>query len=153
MGQYHMVFNLDKQEYLHPHNLGAGLKSGEFGWPKMNTVGSAMIALMVCPEPRGGGDIEGDEAGRWHGDRVVIVGDYAEDGDFASDERLSHLWCHTNLSSPPACSFTENYGLPHCDAKQWADVSEMAAKIMKREWGFTLTGTGWKDVVDTRQES
>ena len=64
MGQYFYVVNLDKREYLHPHHMGCGLKfsSGESGPP--------------------------DVFGRWEGDRVVIVGDYADDVDAVSGEQL-----------------------------------------------------------------
>ena len=30
MGQYYLVVNLDKKEFLHPHKLGDGLKLMEF---------------------------------------------------------------------------------------------------------------------------
>lgn len=30
MGQYYMVMNLAKKEYLHPHHFGDGLKLMEF---------------------------------------------------------------------------------------------------------------------------
>ena len=29
MGQYHLTVNLDKHEFIHPHQLGDGLKLGE----------------------------------------------------------------------------------------------------------------------------
>jgi hypothetical protein len=84
MGQYHKLVNLTKREFVHPHALGDGLKVREQMSSGPGGVGSALIALLACPEPRGGGDVEVDpEAayGRWHGDRVLLVGDYAEDSD------------------------------------------------------------------------
>ncbi len=81
MGQYHYLVNLDKGEYVHPHHMGHGLKA----WEILMSIGTkeAMVLLTVAPEPRGGGDLnEGTMVGRWHGDRVLFVGDYAEDGDF-----------------------------------------------------------------------
>jgi len=31
MGQYFLILNLDKKEYLHPHKLGSGYKLWEIG--------------------------------------------------------------------------------------------------------------------------
>lgn len=81
MGQYHIWVNLNKREYIDPHKLGSGLKA----WEQMANpgIGRALVVLMTCPEPRGGGDLEEHEyVGRWHGDHVVMVGDYAEADDF-----------------------------------------------------------------------
>lgn len=88
MGQYHYVCNLDKREYLHPHRFGDGLKMMEFGSSGAGTLAGLTI-LLACSHNRGGGDLHPtDEAkagkilGRWAGDAVVIIGDYAEDDDF-----------------------------------------------------------------------
>lgn len=80
MGQYHKVFNLDKKEMLHPHRLYCGLKLYEFatGGPVM----AALSYLLACSPGRGGGDWDrGKLAGTWAGDRIAIVGDYAEPTD------------------------------------------------------------------------
>ena len=80
MGQYHYVVNLTKREFIHPHKLGCGLKV----WEQMAThpgTGAALIGLLCYRETRGGGDIEGQAVGRWFGDRIALIGDYAEDSD------------------------------------------------------------------------
>jgi hypothetical protein len=83
MGQYHMLVNLDKREFIYSHELGDGLKAWEQFASGPGGVMSAAIYLMVAPEPRGGGDFDaGPYMGRWHGDRVTWVGDYAEKDDF-----------------------------------------------------------------------
>lgn len=83
MGQYHMTVNLDKREFINPHGLGDGLKLWEqVGGP--GGVGSALIVLLAASNGRGGGDFSTeypDLVGRWAGDRIAIVGDYAEVGD------------------------------------------------------------------------
>ena len=88
MGQYHLLVNLDKREFVDPHKLGNGFKlyeqiGSEYGIPQ-----AMHVLLCACPESRGGGDYcaDANEAavgilGRWVGDRVVIVGDYAEKTD------------------------------------------------------------------------
>jgi len=89
MGQYHQVVNLDKHEKLYPHVLGDGLKLMEFGCSSDGTMTALAILLAGSCKggPRGGGDFPHEHpmssvlAGRWAGDRIAIIGDYAEDGD------------------------------------------------------------------------
>ncbi len=86
MGQYHKIFNLDKKQLLHPHKFGDGLKLGEFGSSQMGTM-TALAYLLAVSTGRGGGDYErGSLAGTWGGDRIAIVGDYAEKGDLLEEE-------------------------------------------------------------------
>lgn len=81
MGQYHIIANLDKQEFLHPHDYGDGLKQREFGESRNGTL-TALTILLATSNNRGGGDFPVYECnGRWGGDRIVIVGDYSEDID------------------------------------------------------------------------
>lgn len=89
MGQYHWPVNIDKQEYLYPHTLGSGLKMVECIW---NTgVPAALITLLACSHMRGGGDVKFEDyarvriAGRWAGDRIIMLGDYTEPGDPGTD--------------------------------------------------------------------
>ena len=91
MGQYHGLFNIDKKEMIFPHELGFGAKQ----WEHTGFAGSLsdiLYALCAYPERRGGGDFADDNQdfpevsngvfkGRWHGDRVAVIGDYAELGD------------------------------------------------------------------------
>lgn len=109
MGQYWKVVNLDRREYLDPHQLGAGLKLWELIANKGVT--EALVILQAAYyERRGGGDGDRDGEnwhgpdrtdmrqagpklsqkyneiaartwGRWVNNRVVIVGDYAEAND------------------------------------------------------------------------
>ena len=86
MGQYWLPVNISKREFIHPHKLECGLKLCE----QLGTFGGTAQALIVLlaaePEERGGGDLRIDQLsrdviGRWAGDRVALIGDYAEDGD------------------------------------------------------------------------
>jgi hypothetical protein len=86
MGQYHLIANLDKKQYLHPHRFGDGLKLMEFGCSSPGTM--TALAVLLAPQSaeggRGGGDFHHDVegiVGSWAGDRIAIVGDYAEEGD------------------------------------------------------------------------
>lgn len=78
-GQYHIIINLTKREYLHPHNFGDGLKLMEFGLSQCGTM-SGLAILLSNSNGRGGGDLDSRNpiVGSWAGDNIVIVGDYAD---------------------------------------------------------------------------
>lgn len=83
MGQYHGIFNLDKREMVFPHELGYGAKQWEHTGFK-GSLSDVLYALCAYKGARGGGDFGDDDGvfkGRWHGDRVAVVGDYAAFGD------------------------------------------------------------------------
>ena len=78
MGQYFLIADLDKKEYLDPLIMGSGLKLWEICATR---VGSALVYLLRRSSDRGGGDIHLEVpvfAGRWAGDRIVVIGDYDE---------------------------------------------------------------------------
>lgn len=65
MGQYYSIANMDKKEYLYTHDYDCGLKLMEFSY-KENKVIEQMLKLMNTD---------------WKGDKVFIVGDYADQSD------------------------------------------------------------------------
>lgn len=78
MGQYFRVVNIDKQEQLVPWDFRSGSKLMEWSY-QHNKVVNAMTELL---------------ADRWKGDRVIVVGDYADyisenDTDYAY---LANIW-------------------------------------------------------------
>lgn len=75
MGQGFILANLDKKEFVSPHDLGLGYKLGEFGSPKNPFAGSLVQFARELTATNG----------KWHGDRVVYLGDYGDvyDLDFA----------------------------------------------------------------------
>ena len=62
MGQYYIVINADKKQYLEPHDYGNGMKLLEWSYIG-NYVTNALMNLL---------------AGEWKGDHVYVVGDYAD---------------------------------------------------------------------------
>lgn len=86
MGQYYYVVNVDKRQYLNPHKFADGLKLLEFGASQHGTM-TALAILLSSGCGRGGGDLRGGNPiiGTWAGDRIVVAGDYADDGAFVSD--------------------------------------------------------------------
>ncbi len=84
MGQYHYVVNLDKRQFLMPHRFGDGLKLLEFASSSYGTLAALALVLAASTDGgqgRGGGDPHEPHPliGSWAGDRLAIVGDYAED--------------------------------------------------------------------------
>jgi hypothetical protein len=108
MGQYWLAVNLTKKELICPHTLGSGLKLWEQIAAHPSTGEALVILLAAMPEPRGIGDFDltknwhGPERvnmgtfgpmpkgypklaksiiGRWAGDRIALIGDYAHATD------------------------------------------------------------------------
>jgi len=75
MGQYFVVANLDKKQYLHPHVFNDGLKLGEFSHSSDGTM--AALAFLLADNPDRYDNDDG-LIGSWCGDRIAVVGD---DGD------------------------------------------------------------------------
>lgn len=96
MGQYHSLFNLDKMEEVNPHELGFGAKQREHSGYGGGSLADILYVLCAYKVARGGGDWANDNEdfpeftngvfkGRWHGDRVAIIGDYYEEGDLSPE--------------------------------------------------------------------
>lgn len=86
MGQYYIAVNLDKREFIKPHDFGDGAKLLEFACSTEGMM-MALAVLLADGNNRGGGDLRSDDpiVGSWAGDRIVIAGDYADKGKFTAD--------------------------------------------------------------------
>lgn len=99
MGQYHCIVNLDKHEFINPWDMGEGAKLLEWGYGS-GTMLTALAILLAISNGRGGGDYHCNEkdpslsewVGRWGGDRIAVVGDYAENGDLAPEHNAGAIW-------------------------------------------------------------
>lgn len=106
MGQYFRAVNLDKKEWLDPWSLGVGAKFWE--WCANREAAVFPYLLRASSEADAGGDLKThdsskvrelmekglsyeeavaqiptytwDYAGRWAGDRILLVGDYDDSG-------------------------------------------------------------------------
>jgi hypothetical protein len=117
-------------EYLNPHRLGDGLKLWEQGASQGGTL-NALHALLAVSNGRGGGDyITGHEdfVGRWGGDRIAIVGDYAEPGDLPSHDGAEFLYERCNAGR-----------------NGWTDISDLAREFLSEQWEleFSEREYGW----------
>lgn len=143
MGQYWLPVNITKKQFIHPHKLGAGLKLWEQVYS--DYVGKALLVLCAAHrEVRGGGDIrplEGEKmhpaVGMWAGDKIALVGDYAEKDDL-----------------PPLCRAEEIYGacrgseeeVPKGDRQKlvYTDVTDTVLDFFNRYMDVVFEGDGWK---------
>jgi hypothetical protein len=111
MGQYYKIVNLDKKQYMEPWTFDDGAKLLEFGMSAEGTM-TALAILLADGNGRGGGDLNDEPnplVGSWAGDRIVISGDYADEGRFTDDK--------------------EN--LYHISSEQYLDIGPTMLKIMK----------------------
>lgn len=168
MGQYHKIVNLTKREFLHPHTLGDGLKLRE--QMTMGGVAHALHMLLACSNGRGGGDfpedyeyVEGEKViGRWAGDRIAIVGDYAEDTDLPPEFEASKLYDRCSpkyeevYSDDPRDAFclcadpnSSNFGKYRhfvlTEPPEYRDISHLVAPLLEKEFGLEFVGSGWRE--------
>src|SRR5262245_16704085 len=89
MGQHYLIVNLDKKQFLDSHNCGDGLKLLEFACSAGGTL--AALAVLLADGNDRGGDFRGGHpvVGSWAGDRIVVAGDYADEGLFTGDPNRS----------------------------------------------------------------
>jgi hypothetical protein len=85
MGQYYEIVNIDKREYLDPHTMGCGAKLMEWSYNRTE-ISLALMNLL---------------ADRWKGDRVYVVGDYAECDD------KKEVWYNTLLGIEKELGFDD----------------------------------------------
>jgi hypothetical protein len=79
--------------------MGEGAKLMEWGYGS-GTMLTALAILLAVSNGRGGGDYHSNETdssldewvGRWGGDCIAVVGDYAEDTDLAPEHHASAIW-------------------------------------------------------------
>jgi len=159
MGQYWIPVNLDKKEFIMPHKMGAGLKIWEQLANHPGTGAALIVLCAAQREVRGGGDLDmkdnwhGPERtfpehnatpgpmptsypeiaartiGRWAGDRIAIVGDYAKDSDLAPEHRAGSIYeeCHEGGS--------------------YVDITEDVCAVIEHELGGMFEGDGWRQWV------
>jgi hypothetical protein len=156
MGQYHLIVNLDKMEFIHPHAFGNGLKICEQVFSHPST-GQALLILLAVSNGRGGGDLDNespDIVGRWGGDRIAVVGDYGESADLPSEFNAETIYercvpADANIFSHVA-SVNEwrakNDNPPIEGSECFTDITARVVKVYEHNGsGLTLdtSGHGW----------
>ena len=140
MGQYWRAVNLTKREFIDAHKLGCGLKL----WEQLanHGVGRALVILTAAmPVARGGGDFDNNDdisyrtVGRWAGDRIAFVGDYAEERDLPKRFRAQNIY---NLCRPKVKGDGRR-------GKQYTDITDDVCYVIERELDGKFVGTGWRE--------
>ncbi len=82
MGQYFIAVNEDKQEWIHPHRFGDGMKFLELALSGGGFMAGLAVLLRKSEVNDGMADLKCRDkvVGSWAGDRVSIVGDYDQEG-------------------------------------------------------------------------
>ncbi len=134
MGQYYLIVNLDKREYLYPHRFGDGLKLTEFGCSNDGTM-TALAILLADGNGRGFGDLEADDAivGSWAGDRIVVAGDYADPGRWIEGAFLDELQAVADKCYTEGCREPERVNLHHWASERFRDISDLVIQAMLKD--------------------
>jgi hypothetical protein len=194
MGQYRKPVNLDKHEFIYPHKLGTGLKLWEQLANAPGTGAALIVLTAALPETRGGGDFDLEEnwhgpertfpehdvtpgpmpedyapiaqrtIGRWAGDRIALIGDYAEDGDLGDSPVFQTPKGNDPLKLIPA---SKVYGLctdeptnedPERQAEiealggAWKDITDDVALVIEHELNGKFEGEGWRNWKPTERK-
>jgi len=129
MGQYYIIVNLDKKEYLKPHEFGDGAKLLEFGSSGDGTM-LGLAILLAHGNNRGGGDLRSDNPliGSWRGDRIIVTGDYANALEFieASYQELKEVAekCNTSIGNLNLYAFAK---------ERFRDISKEVIEVLKAD--------------------
>ena len=147
MGQYHLILNLDKRQFIHPHNFttdpegfGHGLKLMEFGCDKTGpmTAVACLLAEQNRDQARGGGDLHPWNGGPGYEGRETPSIPHAE------QERLMHMvgsWAGDRIiimgdyytdDDPIASTIKDNN--PWNERDSWTDISVDAAKMIELDY-------------------
>jgi len=112
MGQYFLIANLDRKEYIDPHSLGYGAKLWEIC---ASNLPGLLVYLLRKSNELGGGDVRDEPSelgfcGRWAGNKIVVIGDYDESGLFRKI-RNDPSW--KDISADAADEYNDFIGSSH----------------------------------------
>ena len=110
MGQYYVAYNMDKKEWLKPHDFDNGAKLMEHSYLGNNFLGAVVHKLKKD----------------WAGDRVVWVGDYYENENPKVQLEKRYLDNGNNLGGGKGREITKGF-LNNHDTKQSIDLSKVTA--------------------------
>jgi len=183
MGQYWIPVNLDKKEFIHPHRLGNGLKLAEQVCSHPGTGAALLILTAAMPVPRGGGDLDLEDnwhgperkfpqhnnspgpmpeaypdiakrtIGRWAGDRIALVGDYAEDSDLPAEFEASKIYNLCNDPDDRDEEYLESLAEEGITPDMfYTDISADVAAVIEHEMQGSYIGDGWRQFVDVDRD-
>jgi len=129
MGQYYLVVNLDKKQYMCNHDFGGGIKLCEHG----GMILDCLVGLLAESNGRGGGDIHSNSPviGSWAGDRIIFAGDYADPNpEFC---KPVPVWNEEKKSWENGLGEENIYDV--CHTEKWENVAlEIFVGMMEDPW-------------------
>lgn len=142
MGQYHILVNLSRKEFVTPGGLGLGAKQAEHS----ERLGPVIYYLTMVPESRGGGDLMPNNpseyvfVGRWLGDRIAIVGDYSIDEDLPSFPNFGDVYklCMEKMNPMYDCYGMKHKSKPRDSDNVWRDITSDLAIELESMLGETI---------------
>jgi hypothetical protein len=128
MGQYHYLINLSKKQFVHPHQIGNGLKLREQIGHEFST-STVLVMLLAASSGRGGGDFRSQHplVGSWAGDKIAFIGDYVERNDipgFNARTIIEKIY-------------------PDVPQNGWVNISDQVREMMSQEFEIRYEGSGW----------
>jgi hypothetical protein len=84
MGQDFAIYNLDQHQVIHPGRFHDGGRLREFGSSSCGVL-LALAALLAYGNEYGGIRSGHEIIGTWAGDRIAIIGDYADLSRYSED--------------------------------------------------------------------
>jgi len=145
MGQYHVTVNLDKKEFIMPHKLGVGLKLRE-QLGSLDSTPDALFILLACSGGGDLGDTDNNMVGKWAGDRIAVVGDYAQSDDLPmmfGAESIYQL-CH---SYQVECS---EWGCVADASSHYLDITDLIIPVMELNspgLKIDMESKGWRNKI------
>jgi hypothetical protein len=131
MGQYFYLVNLDKKQWVHPHEIGNGLKMGEQTDWQYST---EAVAKLLLGEPA-----EADPLiGAWRGDAAVGFV-----GDGGSVFTVEDMPVSKRLESLAGEEFQNRVR----ELPDWQNISADARRMMSSLYGIRYEGGGWLNIV------
>lgn len=112
------------------------------------------------PMPEDYPTIAGKTIGRWAGDRIALVGDYAEDSDLATEHKASEIFNKCQAKTEKRFSdlpIDGVWGWTNQDGQfeyhheigppEFTDITELVCKVIEHELQGKYQGEGWKDFI------
>ena len=137
MGQYYRIVNVDKGELIDPNQfVGDGQKLVEFAFGSGGVL-TALAALLADGNGEGLGDLKADAevVGSWAGDRIVVAGDYAEEGKFL--DGYDDIYAVDMSRKPLPLSKLNLYRYA---IERFKDISKDIAEALAGEISYTSDG-------------
>jgi len=133
LGQYFVIANLDKKEFVNPHVLGCGLKLMEQVGVEFGT--GSVLLLLLSSDSREAYPSKDPIVGSWCGDRIVVAGDY----------NYPHVYAGCCPLEEREELMSEENRFPLTEDDFFTDISLKIAKVIEEVLEGEFYGSGWRN--------